>query len=111
MHISVYLFIFAEEIITITSKSRKGNRNMITINEIVSEALKENENNVYYWDSLNDRAYHIHILTDGSYICFKQSPRRTEVISSEEFEEAVNKKCFGISIGEEGYYRSFKNIK
>ena len=84
---------------------------MITINEIVSEALKEFENNVYYWDSINDRGYHIHILTDGSHICFKQSPRRTEVISSEEFEEAVNKKCFGNSIGEEGYYSSFKKIK
>lgn len=84
---------------------------MITIGEIISDALKDNENNVYYWDSINDRAYHIHILTDGSYICFKQSPRRTEVISPEAFEEAVNKKCFGVSIGEEGYYRSFKNIK
>lgn len=84
---------------------------MRTIGEIISDALKDNENNVYYWDSINDRAYHIHILTDGSYICFKQSPRRTEVISPEAFEEAVNKKCFGISIGEEGYYSSFKKIK
>ena len=84
---------------------------MITISEIVSEALKEFENNVYYWDSINDRGYHIHILTDGSYICFKQSPVRTEVISPEAFEEAVNKKCFGISIGEDGYYSSFRKIK
>ena len=84
---------------------------MITINEIVSEALKEFENNVYYWDSVNDRGYHIHILTDGSYICFKQSPERTEVISAKEFEDAVNNKCFGISIGEDGYYSSFRKIK
>lgn len=84
---------------------------MITINEIVSDAIKEFENNVYYWDSINDRGYHLHILTDGSYVCFKQSPGRTEVISAEAFEEAVNKKCFCNSIGEDGYYSSFRKIK
>jgi len=84
---------------------------MITINEIVSDALKEFENNVYYWDSVNDRGYHIHILTDGAYICFIQSPGRTEVISAKEFEDAVNNKCFGISIGEDGYYSSFIKIR
>lgn len=83
---------------------------MITIKEIISDAHKFNENNAYYWDSLNDRGYHMHILTDGSYICFKQTPRRTEVISPKAFEDAVNKTCCFPSC-EEAYYNSFKKIK
>ncbi len=83
---------------------------MITIKEIISDALKEFESDVYYWDSLNDRGYHIHLLTDGSYICFKQTPRRTEVISPKAFEDAVNKTCCFPSCEEE-YYSSFKKIK
>lgn len=83
---------------------------MITIKEIISDAHKFNENNAYYWDSLNDRGYHMHILTDGSYICFKQTPRRTEVISPKVFEEEVNKTCCFPSC-EEAYYNSFKKIK
>lgn len=83
---------------------------MITIKEIISDAHKFNENNAYYWDSLNDKGYHIHILTDGSYICFKQTPRRTEVISPKVFEEEVNKTCCFPSC-EEAYYSSFKTIK
>ena len=83
---------------------------MITIKEIISDAHKFNENNAYYWDSLNDRGYHMHILTDGSYICFKQTPRRTEVISPKVFEEEVNKTCCFPSC-EEAYYSSFKKIK
>ena len=83
---------------------------MITIKEIISDAHKFNENNAYYWDSLNDRGYHMHILTDGSYICFKQTPRRTEVISPKLFEEEVNKTCCFPSC-EEAYYNSFKKIK
>lgn len=82
---------------------------MITIKEIISDAHKFNENNAYYWDSLNDRGYHMHILTDGSYICFKQTPRRTEVISPKVFEEEVNKTCCFPSC-EEAYYSSFKKI-
>lgn len=83
---------------------------MITIKEIISDAHKFNENNAYYWDSLNDRGYHMHILTDGSYICFKQTPRRTEVISPKLFEEEVNKTCCFPSC-EEAYYSSFKKKK
>lgn len=83
---------------------------MITIKEIISDAHKFNENNAYYWDSLNDRGYHMHILTDGSYICFKQTPRRTEVISPKVFEEEVNKTCCFPSC-EEAYYSSFKKNK
>lgn len=83
---------------------------MITIKEIISDAHKFNENNAYYWDSLNDRGYHMHILTDGSYICFKQTPRRTEVISPKVFEEEVNKTCCFPSC-EEAYYSSFKKVK
>ena len=83
---------------------------MITIKEIISDAHKFNENNAYYWDSLNDRGFHMHILTDGSYICFKQTPRRTEVISPKVFEEEVNKTCCFPSC-EEAYYNSFKKIK
>ena len=83
---------------------------MITIKEIISDVLKEFESDVYYWDSLNDRGYHIHLLTDGSYSCFKQTPRRTEVISPKAFEEEVNKTCCFPSC-EEAYYNSFKKIK
>ena len=83
---------------------------MVTIKEIISDVLKEFESDVYYWDSLNDRGYHIHLLTDGSYICFKQTPRRTEVISPKAFEEEVNKTCCFPSC-EEAYYNSFKKIK
>ena len=83
---------------------------MVTIKEIISDVLKECESDVYYWDSLNDRGYHIHLLTDGSYICFKQTPRRTEVISPKAIEEGVNKTyCFPSC--EEAYYSSFKKIK
>lgn len=115
MHISKNFCTFALEKETnnkpLKPKTRKGKRNMITISEIVSDALKESENNVYYWDSLNDRGYHIHIYEDESYICFRQSPRRTDVISPEVFEEAINKKCFGNSIGEDSYYSSFRKTK
>lgn len=83
---------------------------MITIKEIISDALKEFESDVYYRDCLNDRGYHIHLLTDGSYICFKQTPRRTEVISPKAFEDAVNKTYCSPSC-EEAYYSSFKKIK
>ena len=83
---------------------------MVTIKEIISDVLKEFESDVYYWDSLNDRGYHIHLLTDGSYICFKQTPRRTEVISPKAFEEVVN-KTYCLPSCEDEYYGSFKNIK
>ena len=83
---------------------------MGTIKEIISDAHKFNDSDVYYWDCLNDRGYHMHLLTDGSYICFKQTPRRTEVISPKAFEEVVN-KTYCLPSCEDEYYGSFKNIK
>lgn len=80
---------------------------MIEIADIIREAAAENENNVFYWDALNDNGYHIHIFNDGSFVCFKQTRKMAKVITGEEFEYAVNYKCYGNSIGEESYYSSF----
>lgn len=80
---------------------------MIEITDIIREAVAENENNVFYWDSVNDNGYHIHIFNNGSFVCFKQTRTMAKVITAEEFESAVNYKCYGHSICEESYYESF----
>lgn len=80
---------------------------MIEIADIIRDAAAENENNVFYWDSANDNGYHIHIFNNESFVCFKQTRTMAKVITAEEFESAVNYKCYGNSIGEESYYSSF----
>lgn len=80
---------------------------MIEIQDIIKDAKTSNESNVYYWDSVNDNGYHIHIFNNDSFVCFKQARTMAKVITAEEFEHAVNFKCYLNSIGEESYYNSF----
>lgn len=81
---------------------------MTTINEIISEAIKNCETDVFYWDAMRNKGYHIHILDDYTFVCFRQTKRSELVITAEEFENAVNTKCHLNSIGEYSYYSVFK---
>ena len=49
---------------------------MIEITDIIRETLAENESNAYYWDSVNDNGYQIHINNDGTFVCFKSTQKR-----------------------------------
>lgn len=81
---------------------------MITIKEIIEDAIKEKESNVYYWDSLYNHGYMIHINNDFTFCCFKSTKNFMYVISADEFERAVNCRCYCNSIGEDNFYWSFK---
>ena len=81
---------------------------MIEISEIIRETLAENESNAYYWDSMNDNGYYIHINNDGTFVCFKSTQEAMKVISGEEFEQAANYECYLNSISEESFYSTFK---
>lgn len=81
---------------------------MITMNDIIRDLTNEKEENAYYWDALNDVAYHVHILMDGEPVCMKAENKQIQVISSDGFIEAVNNKCYGNSISENNYYDSIK---
>lgn len=83
---------------------------MTTINEIISEAIKNCETDVFYWDAMSDEGYHMQILDDYIFVCFRQTKGREHVITAEEFENAVNTKCHLNSIGEYSYYSIFKKI-
>ena len=81
---------------------------MITIKEIIENAIKEKESNVYYWDSLYNHGYMIHIKNDYTFCCFKSTKKWMYVIPAEQFERAINCRCYCNSIGEESFYSSFE---
>lgn len=82
---------------------------MIKIEDIIREALAENESNVYYWDSLNDHGYQLHINNNGTFVCFKSTKKTLKVITAAEFEHAVNYECYLNSISEDSFYSTFSN--
>lgn len=81
---------------------------MITMNDIIRDLANEQEENAYYWDAMNDVAYHVHVLMDGIPVCMKAENKQIQVISDGEFIDAVNNKCYGNFISENNYYSSIK---
>lgn len=79
---------------------------MITISDILKNLSFENENNIYYWDALNDNGYHLHVFPNGKILCMKLMRKTIKVISKEEFINAVNYKCYLNNVSEEYYYFS-----
>lgn len=79
---------------------------MITISDILNNLSFENEDNIYYWDALNDNGYHLHVFPNGKILCMKSMRKTIKVISNEEFINAVNYKCYLNDVSEEYYYFS-----
>ena len=75
----------------------------ISIQDIKDDMRLENETDVYYIDSLNDIAYHMHEQSTGDCVYMKNTGRQISPISEQEFIKAVNEKCQG-SIGSDSYY-------
>ena len=75
----------------------------ISIQDIKDDMRLENETDVYYIDSLNDIAYHMHEQSNGDCVYMKNTGRQISPISEQEFIKAVNEKCQG-SIGSDSYY-------
>lgn len=80
----------------------------ISIEEIKADMLKANETDVYYWDALNDRGYHMHLLINGKAVCMKLTGRRIKRITEDEFVNAVNKDCYQVSIGDDSFYSALE---
>lgn len=86
---------------------------MITIEDIKSDMLRFGEGDAFYWDALNETAYHIHLYpkfvegyADGyKTVCVKNTGKRIEFMSEAEFEDAVNNRCYGNSISADEYYK------
>lgn len=79
---------------------------MLTISDILKTLSFNDEENIYYWDALNDNGYHLHVFQNGKILCMKSMRKTIKVISKEEFINAVNYKCYLNSISEESYYVS-----
>lgn len=77
---------------------------MITLSNIISDMLEENESNSYYFDALNEVGYHIHINECNEPKFFKNTKKTIRCISEKEFISAINSKCHGHSISENTYY-------
>lgn len=81
---------------------------MVSIKDIIREALENCESDVFYFDSVSDTGYHMHVFSNCSCVCFRQNEHGTSVISDSVFEQCVNIRCFLNSIGSESYYSHFK---
>ena len=79
---------------------------MLTISDILKTLSFNDEENIYYWDALNDNGYHLHVFQNGKVLCMKSMRKIIKVISKEEFINAVNYKCYLNNISEESYYFS-----
>lgn len=79
---------------------------MLTISDILKTLSFNDEENIYYWDALNDNGYHLHVFQNGKILCMKSMRKTIKVISKEEFIDAVNYKCYLNNISEESYYFS-----
>lgn len=80
----------------------------ISFEEIKADMIKANETDVYYWDGLNDRGYHMHLLINGKAVCMKLAGKRIERITEDDFTNAVNNDCHLGSIGEDGFYNALE---
>lgn len=79
---------------------------MLTISDILKTLSFDKEENIYYWDALNDNGYHLHVFPNGKILCMKLMRKTIKVISKEEFIYAVNFKCYLNNVSEEYYYFS-----
>lgn len=79
---------------------------MLTISDILKTLSFDKEENIYYWDALNDNGYHLHVFPNGKIVCMKLMRKTIKVISKEEFIYAVNFKCYLNNVSEEYYYFS-----
>lgn len=79
---------------------------MLTISDILKTLSFDKEENIYYWDALNDNGYHLHVFPNGKILCMKLIRKTIKVISKEEFIYAVNFKCYLNNVSEEYYYFS-----
>lgn len=79
---------------------------MLTISDILKNLSFDKEENIYYWDALNDNGYHLHVFPNGKILCMKLIRKTIKVISKEEFIYAVNFKCYLNNVSEEYYYFS-----
>lgn len=79
---------------------------MLTISDILKNLSYDNEENIYYWDALNDNGYHLHVFPNGKILCMKLMRKTIKVISKEEFIHAINFKCYLNNVSEEYYYFS-----
>ena len=80
----------------------------ISFEEIKADMIKANETDVYYWDGLNDRGYHMHLLINGKAVCMKLADKHIERITETDFTNAVNNDCHLCSIGEDGFYSALE---
>lgn len=76
---------------------------MITLSDIINDMLNDNESNYYYFDALNEIAYHIHINEHNEPKFFKNTGKTIRTIDEKTFIYAVNYKC-NTSINENSYY-------
>lgn len=79
---------------------------MLTISDILNNLSFDKEENIYYWDALNDNGYHLHVFPNGKILCMKSMRKTIKVISKEDFIYAVNFKCYLNNVSEEYYYFS-----
>lgn len=79
---------------------------MLTISDILKTLSFDKEENIYYWDALNDNGYHLHVFPNGKILCMKSIRKTIKVISKEDFIYAVNFKCYLNNVSEEYYYFS-----
>lgn len=79
---------------------------MLTISDILKTLSFDKEENIYYWDALNDNGYHLHVFPNGKILCMKSMRKTIKVISKEDFIYAVNFKCYLNNVSEEYYYFS-----
>ena len=79
---------------------------MLTISDILKTLSFDKEENIYYWDALNDNGYHLHVFPNGKILCMKLMRKTIKVISKEEFIYAINFKCYLNNVSEEYYYFS-----
>ena len=76
----------------------------ITIQDIKGDMEMTSDVDAFYFDSLNNVGYHMHVTTNGSYIFMKNDGKKISPITEEEFINAVNNDCYGNSIGADSYY-------
>ncbi len=76
---------------------------MITLSSIINDMLNDNESNYYYFDVINEVAYHIHINERNEPKFFKNTGKIIRKIDEKTFINAVN-QCNGNSISENTYY-------
>lgn len=79
---------------------------MLTISDILKTLSFDKEENIYYWDALNDNGYHLHVFPNGKILCMKSMRKTIKVISKEDFIYAINFKCYLNNVSEEYYYFS-----